>query len=64
MKKVNRLLAEAPSAEMLTYATELRAMTQGRGTYVMEFDRYQPAPNEVADKVIAIAKQKQEEESK
>ena len=56
--------AEAPSAEMLTYATELRAMTQGRGTYVMEFDRYQPAPNEVDDKVIAIAKQKQEEESK
>ncbi len=53
--------AEVPVAEMLTYANELRAMTQGRGRYVMAFDRYQTAPKEVADKVIAEAKARQAE---
>ena len=48
--------AEVPMAEMLTYANELRSMTQGRGKYVIGFDRYQPAPKEVADKVIASAR--------
>ncbi len=52
------ITAEAPVAEMLTYSNELRAMTQGRGSYTMEFDRYQAAPKEVADKVIAEAKAK------
>ncbi len=50
--------AEVPMAEMLTYANELRSMTQGRGTYTLEFDRYQAAPKEVADKVIAAQKTK------
>ena len=45
-------------AEMLTYANELRSMTQGRGTYTLEFDRYQAAPKEVAEKVIAAQKAK------
>lgn len=48
--------AEVPMAEMLTYANELRSMTQGRGTYTLEFDRYQAAPKEVAEKVIAAQK--------
>ena len=52
--------ADVPLAEMQTYANELRAMTQGRGSYVVEFSRYQPAPKEVADKVIADAKAKEE----
>ena len=47
--------AEVPVSAMLTYANELRAMTQGRGRYVMAFDRYEPAPKDVADKVIAEA---------
>ena len=50
--------AEVPTAEMLTYANELRAMTQGRGRFVMVFDRYEPAPKDVADKVIATANAK------
>jgi elongation factor G len=50
--------AEAPMAEMLTYANDLRAMTQGRGSYVIHFDRYQTAPQEVADEVIVEAKKK------
>lgn len=49
--------AEVPMAEMLTYANELRSMTQGVGTYVLAFDRYQVAPKEVEDKVIASKKQ-------
>ena len=52
--------AEVPMAEMQTYANELRAMTQGRGRYVLAFDRYEPAPKDVADKVIAAAKAKAE----
>ncbi len=47
--------AEVPMAEMQKYATELRSMTKGRGTYVMDFDRYEPAPNNVAEKEIAAA---------
>lgn len=47
--------AEVPMAEMLKYATELRSMTKGRGTYVIDFDRYERAPQNVADKVIAAA---------
>jgi elongation factor G len=54
------ITAEAPMAEMLTYAIDLRAMTQGRGSYVMDFERYQQAPGNVAEKVIAAAKEKKE----
>ncbi len=51
------ITAEAPMAELLTYSNELRAMTQGRGKYTVEFDRYQAAPKDVADRVIEKAKQ-------
>ena len=47
--------AEVPMAEMQKYATELRSMTQGRGSYVMEFDRYEPAPANVTEKVVRQA---------
>ena len=50
--------ADVPMAEMKTYANELRAMTQGRGSYYADFTRYQVAPKEVADKVIEAAKNK------
>ena len=48
--------AEAPTAELLTYANELRSMTQGRGKFTTKFDRYEPAPKDVADRVIAARK--------
>lgn len=48
--------AEVPMAEMLTYATELKSMSQGVGSYVLSFDRYEPAPHDVAEKVIAERK--------
>ena len=48
-----KIEAEVPMAEMLKYATELRSMTKGRGSYVIDFDRYEPAPQNVTDKVVA-----------
>lgn len=50
-----KIEAEVPMAEMQKYATELRSMTQGRGTYVIDFDRYEPAPQNVTDKVVREA---------
>jgi len=48
--------AQVPLAEMLSYANELTSMTQGRGTYSMEFSHYDFVPAELADKVIAAHK--------
>ena len=45
--------ASVPLAEMFGYATDLRSRTQGRATYSMHFDRYEPAPNSVSDEVVA-----------
>ena len=47
--------AEVPTAEMLEYATDLKSMTQGRGWFAMSHERYEAAPPEVADKVIAAS---------
>jgi elongation factor G len=49
LKVVN---AKIPLSEMFGYATELRSMSQGRGSFTMEFDHYQPAPNNVAQSII------------
>ena len=54
-EKEQKITAEVPMAEMQKYATELRSMTQGRGSFVIEFDRYEPAPQPVAEKVIREA---------
>jgi elongation factor G len=48
--------ALVPLAEMLSYANELISMTQGRGSYSMEFSHYDFVPGEIADKVIAAHK--------
>ncbi len=48
--------AEAPMAEMSSYAIDLRSMTQSRGTFVITFDRYEEAPANVQQKVIDEAK--------
>ena len=45
--------AKVPLAEMFGYATQLRSMTQGRGTFTMEFDHYGETPRNVADEVVA-----------
>jgi len=48
--------ALVPFAEMLSYANELISMTQGRGSYSMEFSHYDFVPGELAEKVIAAHK--------
>ncbi len=49
LKVVN---AKIPLSEMFGYATELRSMTQGRGSFSMEFDHYEPAPKNVEAQII------------
>ena len=51
--------AEVPTSELSHYATDLRSMTQGRAWFGAEFARYEQAPDIVAQKVIADAKQKE-----
>jgi len=48
--------AQVPLSEMLNYANELISMTQGRGSYSMEFSHYDFVPQELAEKVIAAHK--------
>jgi len=44
--------AEVPLAEMFSYSTTLRSLTQGRATYTMEFKHYSEAPKNIADAII------------
>ena len=55
-----QLHAEAPQSELFDYAIVLRAMTQARGSFEMEFARYEELPTNLADKVIAAYKAEQE----
>jgi elongation factor G len=54
--------AQVPLAEMLSYANDLTSMTQGRGSYSMEFSHYDFVPGELAEKVIAAHKPHGDEE--
>ena len=54
--------AEVPMAEMSSYTIDLRSMTQGRGSFTLEFSRYEEAPGNVQQKVIEEAKKLEEEE--
>lgn len=49
------LIAEAPQAEMFDYLIDLRAMTRGRGTFTMNFIRYEEVPGSIAEKIIETA---------
>ena len=42
-----------PLSEMFGYSTDLRSRTQGRGNYSMFFEKYEPVPKNVAEKVLA-----------
>ena len=54
--------ATVPMSEMASYATDLRSMTRGRGSFDLEFDSYQIAPDNVAQQIIEDAKKDAEEE--
>ena len=53
---MQELVAEVPMAEMSDFAITLRSVTAGRGYFSLEFARYEDAPNNIAEKVIADAK--------
>jgi len=53
--------AQIPMAEVLQYAPDLRSMTSGRGTFMMELSHYEELPNALTDKVIADVKAQREE---
>ena len=46
--------AEVPQSEILKYATDLRSITQGRGSYTLEFDHYEEVPAHLLDKVVKV----------
>ena len=48
--------AYVPLAEMFGYSTDLRSRTQGRGNYSMFFEKYEPVPKNVQDKVLSAKK--------
>ncbi|MGA2990308.1 MAG: hypothetical protein ABSD88_07510 [Candidatus Korobacteraceae bacterium] len=50
-------------AEMLTYGTDLTAMTQGRGSFGMEMDHYDIVPAVIQEKIVAAAKAAKGEEA-
>lgn len=59
--KSDQVNVEAPLAEMLSYAPDLRSMTGGRGDYTMDFLRYEEVPAHLAQKIIDQEKTEREE---
>ena len=53
--------AEVPMAEMSSYAIDLRSMTQGRGSFELNFERYEETPANIQQKVIEETKLREEE---
>jgi elongation factor G len=61
--KNQTIKAQVPLAEMFRYATDLRSMTGGRGSYIMNFSRYEEVPQKIAQTLIVQnPRHKQEEE--
>ncbi|MGD0797134.1 MAG: elongation factor G [Acidobacteriaceae bacterium] len=57
------LRAEVPMAEILSYATALTSMTQGRGSFRAEMSHYDVVPQALAEKVLAAAKRPMQDEA-
>ena len=60
---MSEIRAHVPMSEMLRYATDLRSITQGRGTYTMEPLGYEEVPSHMAQKVIAEAEKHKKEDA-
>ena len=57
-KGVQVVQAEVPLATMFGYATDLRSATQGRATFTMQFDHYEPVPQSLAEEIIGRSRPK------
>lgn len=55
--KLQKLIAEAPMAEMFKYATDLRSITQARGSFTMKLDKYEEVPPAESIKIIDESKE-------
>jgi len=60
--RVTVIDAEVPQSELLRYSQDLRSLSQGRGSYSMEYDHYEPVPQNLESKVIEEAKRLREED--
>ena len=56
--------AEVPLSEVQRYSQDMRSLTQGRGSYRMEFDHYEPVPPNIEQRVITETKRMREEETR
>ena len=56
----NIIQAQVPYSELLDYAITLRSITQGRGSFTMEFSHYEEVPPHITQKIIAQRKQEKE----
>jgi elongation factor G len=59
--RISVILAEVPLAMMFDYANELRSMTQGKGTFTMEFSRYKLVPGNIQEEVVARRRAEKQE---
>jgi elongation factor G len=59
-----RIEAEVPLAEMFGFSTILRSATQGKAEFTMEFSRYAPTPNAIADELIKKYREEQAKKAK
>ncbi len=60
--RVTVIEAEVPQSELLRYAQDLRSLSQGRGSYSMEYDHYEPVPTNIEPRVIQETKRLREED--
>ena len=61
---MQQITANVPQAEMLHYASDLRSITQGRGSFKMEFYQYEEVPPNVQQEIVAQHKKEKEEAEK
>ena len=59
-KDMSQVKAQIPTAELYRYATELRSLTQGRGSYSLVFSHYEQVPDKTAENIIENAKKTKE----
>ncbi len=59
-EKLTTIKAQVPMSEMYRYAIDLKSMTQGRGSFIMEFSHYEEVPAQLADKIVEKARAEKE----
>ena len=59
IEQVSVIKAEVPLAETFGYATDLRSLTQGQGTFTMELATYRQVPSNIQEEIIEEKKQQQ-----